>query len=136
MGVALAYPISFFDRHGWALWFIRASAHSTIVNLFWRVRAGITKLHRWWMAFWSSRGYLRENRYYLLRVYGMGHLTQGSGRRQIRNFCLYIFVFQIQAFPSWQSRMEVRLQDRRSKGRRNYKLPPDSISMSLLFTVE
>lgn len=45
MGVALAYSISFFDRHGWALWFIPASAHSTIVNLFWRVRAGITKLH-------------------------------------------------------------------------------------------
>lgn len=46
VGVALAYPIFFFDRHGWALWFIPASAHSTIVNLFWSVRAGITKLHR------------------------------------------------------------------------------------------
>lgn len=45
VGLALAYRISFFDRDGWALWFTPASAHSTIANLVWRVRAGITKLH-------------------------------------------------------------------------------------------
>lgn len=78
MGVALDYPISLFliDTE-WALWFIPASAHSTIVNVFWRVRGGITKLHRRWMAFWSSQGILAREFGFILYRYGIGHHTQG-----------------------------------------------------------
>ena len=89
VGVALtlAYWISFLDRHGWALWFIPASAHSTMFNLVWRLRAGITKLHGWWMAFWSS-----EVRELVLFSTGLWYRPSSPDgvRREGRNFCLYL----------------------------------------------
>lgn len=106
MGVALAYPTSFFDRHGWALWFIPASAHSTIVNLFWRVRAGITKLHRWWMAFWSSHGYLRENWFifYGSMVWAILPKEVGGGRLGISVYTYLCFRYKhsLPGSPGWR----------------------------------